>query len=204
MEAKEHKEQGGLEKFANMVVEKLSEVLKPKATEEKLEEETKLAQLKLKGGEVIEAEAFEKDQRVFVIVEGERIPAPEGEHLLEDGRTLVVEREGVISEIKEVETEEVEEEMSPMEERMSKLETQLSELTKSFQDFSKQKEDAAAELSAKEKELEEVKAQLSEQPSSNGVDMVPVETETEPLTANEIARMTPQERYAYNTRTIKN
>lgn len=209
MKSKEEtKEQSGvLEKFANMVVEKLSSVLKPDApsADVKLEEDTKLAQMKLKGGEVIEAEAFEKDQRVFVLVEGERVPAPEGEHMLEDGRTLVVEREGVISEIRESEeVEETEEEMNPMEERMSKLETQLSELTKSFQEFSQQKAETEQALSEKDKELEEVKAQLSEQPSSSGVDLAPIETEVEPLSEADLSRMSAHERYLYNTKNLKN
>ena len=67
----------GLEKFADMVVEKLGAILKPEATN--LNEETKLAEMTLKGGAVVEAESFEEGQRVFVLAEGERIPAPVGE-----------------------------------------------------------------------------------------------------------------------------
>ena len=78
--------------------------------------EVKLAQMKLKDGvTVIEADAFEMDNNVFIVNGEEKIPMPVGEYELEDGMILVVTVEGVIAEIKEpeaeVETPEVEEEV---------------------------------------------------------------------------------------------
>jgi len=68
--------------------------------------EVKLAQMKLKDGvTIIEADAFEMDNNVFIVNGEDRIPVPVGEYELEDGMILVVAVEGVIAEIKEVETE---------------------------------------------------------------------------------------------------
>jgi hypothetical protein len=68
-----------------------------------------LAQMKLMDGvTVLEADAFEMDNAVFIVNGEERIPMPIGEYELEDGMILVVAVEGVIAEIKEA-TVEVEE-----------------------------------------------------------------------------------------------
>lgn len=64
--------------------------------------DVKLAQMKLKDGvTVLEADAFEMDNAVFIVNGEERIPVPVGEYELEDGMILVVAVEGVIAEIKE-------------------------------------------------------------------------------------------------------
>jgi len=69
--------------------------------------EVKLAQMKLKDGvTVIEAEAFEPEQAIFIVNGEEKIPLPVGEYELEDGMLLVVTVEGIIAEIKEVAVEE--------------------------------------------------------------------------------------------------
>ena len=69
--------------------------------------EVKLAQMKLKDGvTVIEADAFEPEQAVFIVNGEERIAMPVGEYELEDGMILVVAVEGIIAEIKEPVTEE--------------------------------------------------------------------------------------------------
>lgn len=64
--------------------------------------EVKLAQMKLKDGvTILEADAFEMDNAVFIVNGEERIPLPVGEYELEDGMILAVAVEGVIAEIKE-------------------------------------------------------------------------------------------------------
>jgi len=69
--------------------------------------EIKLAQMKLKDGiTVIEADAFEPEQAVFIVNGEERIAMPVGEYELEDGMILVVAVEGIIAEIKEAAVEE--------------------------------------------------------------------------------------------------
>lgn len=65
--------------------------------------EVKFATMTLENGAVLEAEAFEAGNEVFVVSGEDRVPAPVGEHKLEDGRILVVLEEGMIAEIKEAE-----------------------------------------------------------------------------------------------------
>jgi hypothetical protein len=74
--------------------------------------EVALEQMKLMDGvTILEADAFEMDNEVFIVTEDEQmIPLPIGEYELENGMILVVAVEGIIAEIKEavVEEEEVE------------------------------------------------------------------------------------------------
>jgi len=67
-----------------------------------------LEMMKLADGQtVLEADAFEMDNEVFVVTEDEqKIPLPVGEYELENGMILVVEVEGVIKEVKEAPMEE--------------------------------------------------------------------------------------------------
>ena len=82
-----------------------------------LQDEVKLESMKLENGTVIEAEAFEPNQEVFIVTEDERIALPIGEYELEDGRILVVAEEGVIAEVREAnEEEEAPQEEAPAEE----------------------------------------------------------------------------------------
>ena len=62
--------------------------------------EVKLAQMKFKDGvTVIEADAFEMDNNVFIVNGEEKIPVPVGEYELEDGNILKVDVEGIIAAI---------------------------------------------------------------------------------------------------------
>jgi len=65
--------------------------------------EVKLEQIKLiDGTTVLEADAFEMDNEVFIVTPDEqKIPLPIGEYELESGMILVVEVEGIIKEVKE-------------------------------------------------------------------------------------------------------
>ena len=74
--------------------------------------EVKLEMMKLADGvTVLEADAFEMDNEVFIVTEDEqKIPLPVGEYELESGMILVVEVEGIIKEVKEAV---VEEEVAP-------------------------------------------------------------------------------------------
>jgi hypothetical protein len=63
------------------------------------------------------------DTAVFVVdAEGNETPAPDGEHLLSDEKTLVVTADGKIVEVKEVETEDLQEEV---EEKMVEEEVKM-------------------------------------------------------------------------------
>jgi hypothetical protein len=70
--------------------------------------EFKFETANLEDGTTIEAEAFAAGEAVFVVAEDGNIPLPVGSYVLEDGRELVVEEEGVISSVGEVEAPEVE------------------------------------------------------------------------------------------------
>jgi hypothetical protein len=88
---------------SNNVIEKIKDVLN-------LNEEVKLEQAKLDNGTVIEADAFESGNEVFIVTEDEKVALPIGGYPLEDGKILVVAEEGLISEIKDAEAEEETEE----------------------------------------------------------------------------------------------
>ena len=74
--------------------------------------EVSLEMMKLMDGvTILEADAFEMDNEVFIVTEDEqKIPLPIGEYELENGMILVVAVEGIIAEIKEAV---VEEEVAP-------------------------------------------------------------------------------------------
>ena len=114
------------------------------------EEALELAQLKLENGTVLEAEAFESGNEIFILTEDEKVAVPKGEYQMEDGRTLVVEQEGVIEEIKA--EEEVEEEEKEEEEEVEAQYVRKEEF-----------ESAIEEIKGMIKELKEVKEEMAEQ-----------------------------------------
>ena len=127
--------------------------------------------MKLKDGiTVLEAEAFEAGQPVFIVNEnGDKEPAPIGDHELEDGRLLVIVEEGVIAEIKEAMAEEV----APEAETEESVEMSNEELVKSIVtsmsiEVAKQIESIRTELSAQIAEVKttqvEVKASTKAKP----------------------------------------
>ena len=114
----------------NDMISKIKEVLN-------LSEEVKLEQQALENGTVLEAEAFESGNEVFIVTEDEKVAVPVGEYQLEDGRILVVAEEGLISEIK---TEEAEEE-APAEEVEASEDVEFEEIKAMLEP----KEDLSAE-----------------------------------------------------------
>ena len=63
--------------------------------------EVKLEEMKLQNGTLIEAESFEKGREVFIKTDDEKVAMPVGEYILEDGKLLVVEEEGIIADMRE-------------------------------------------------------------------------------------------------------
>lgn len=130
-----------------------------------------MAQMKLIDGvTILEAESFEPGQAVFIVAEnGDLIPAPIGEHELEDNTILVIVEEGIIAEIKvkeEVETEDevvVEEEVAMSDDATEKLTNLIKEM---MMQFSKQ---IATEIETIKndfsKQIEEVKLSKEVKPS---------------------------------------
>jgi hypothetical protein len=71
--------------------------------------DVKLAEMKLENGTTLVSDNFEVGTEVFIqsAEDGTNVPVPVGEYKMEDGRTLIVEEEGIIAGIKaEVEGEE--------------------------------------------------------------------------------------------------
>jgi hypothetical protein len=147
--------------------------------------EVELAQVKTEdGAAVLEADAFEVGNAVFIVTEEGQIPVPTGEYMLEDGMKIKVDEQGVIVEVEAEGAEEVAEEVEAKDEPMkeetgmmesapkkvvksktemeesyfSKIETRLSAIEKSNEDLKA----VNVQLSA---ENEELKKQLAETPA---------------------------------------
>ena len=129
--------------------------------------------MKLKDGvTVLEADAFETGKPVFIVNEnGDKQPAPIGEHELEDGRVLVIVEEGIIAEIKDAMAEEVGVDVAPAGTEaveMSNEELIKSIVTSMSIEVAKQIESIRTELSAQIAEVKttqvEVKASTKAKP----------------------------------------
>jgi hypothetical protein len=96
-----------INEIVNAIKEGFASVKLSNETEQVEAVEITMATMLLKDGvTVLEAESFEAGQPVMIVAEnGDKVPAPIGEHELEDGRILVITEEGIIAEIKEMEAE---------------------------------------------------------------------------------------------------
>ena len=143
----------------------LEETVLEENVEAQEEVKVELAQAKLENGTVLEAEAFEAGNEIFIVTEDEKVAVPKGEYQMEDGRILVVEEEGIIKEIKaeekeEVEAEEEKEEMQYV--RKEEFESAVEEIKGMINELKKDKEEMA--------EVEEqVKQELSETPAAEPI-----------------------------------
>ena len=146
--------------------------------------EVKLEQMMLADGvTVLEADAFEPEMEIVIVTEDDqKIPVPVGEYEMEDGRILVVENEGIISEMTEMETEveapEVEEEVEVETEKKEEMETAKAAPKKTIE--SVVKETFFSEMEALKKENEELKAKLS----GNQVELASEEPTVDPISFN--------------------
>ncbi len=112
------------------------------------------------GVTVLEADAFEMDNEVFVVTEDEqKIPLPIGEYELENGMILVVAVEGIIAEIKEAV---VEEEVAPEAEVEVEVEAEAAPVAPTAKKTVESivKETFFSEIEALKNENIELKAQL--------------------------------------------
>ena len=107
------------------------------------------------GVTIIEAEAFEVGAEVFIVMDEERVPLAIGEYTLDDGRSLVVETDGVIAMIGEqVEGEEEEEKVEPeADEEMSNNNPKMISETKIKETYFE--EETPTEVSDTIKEVED-------------------------------------------------
>jgi len=122
--------------------------------------EVKLEQAKLQDGvTIVEADSFEAGESIVVVTEDDqRIALPIGEYVMENGMTIVVAEEGVISEIKEMEEPEQEPEIEV--EAENKPENDMAKIKKTVE--SMVKETFFAEIESKDKEIERLKAELAQ------------------------------------------
>ena len=121
-----------------------------------LQDEIKLESMKLDNGTVIEAEAFEANQEVFIVTEeDEKIALPIGEYTLEDGRILVVAEEGIIAEVREAEEE------APAQEPAQEEEVEQAEEEPKEEMSYDTKEELSAAVEEMKAMIEEIKAMMS-------------------------------------------
>lgn len=119
--------------------------------------EVKLEQMLLNDGvTVVEAEVFEVGQPIFAIAEDQKIALPIGEYTLEDGRVIEVMEEGIIGEIATPEAEQTEEEVPAETEMTEAPEVATPQAKKIIESIVKEMQ------FSKDKEIEELKAQIAE------------------------------------------
>jgi len=171
-----------------------------------LSEEVKLEQQTLENGTVLEAEAFEAGNEIFIVTEDEKVAVPVGEYEMEDGRILVVAEEGLIAEIKTGEEEEVEEVEAKEEEEMGyATKEELAEVKQMIEEIKamlEPKEEMSEELSADElgnlmtEELcKHDKVELSEVPEEVQEELN--KPSAEPIVANSEANTKNNEGYKF-------
>jgi len=141
--------------------------------QEEIQEEVKveLAQAKLENGTVVESESFKAGDEIFIITDDEKVAMPVGEYVMEDGKLLVVEEEGLIADYKEV-SDDVPEKEDEMAEDDEAAVDDWAGMEKRIKNL----EDAIADIKSKigekedfEKLEQEVKQQLSETPAAEAI-----------------------------------
>jgi hypothetical protein len=155
-----------------------------------LQDEVKLESMKLDNGTVIEAEAFEANQEVFIVTEDEKIALPVGEYTLEDGRILAVVEEGVIAEVRDAEEE------APAEEVVEEVE-QAEEEPKEEMAYAT-KEELSAAVEEMKVMIEEIKAMMSpkEEDMSEEVEMSANEPAAKPIKHSPDTKSAPAHKFS--------
>lgn len=131
---------------------------------EQSQEKVELATAKLENGTVLEAEAFEAGNEIFIITEDDKVALPVGDYTMEDGKMLVVAEEGIIAEIKDLDEEATEDEVEAEEElgyvTKEELAEAVSEIKAMIEDMKKE-EMSEDEVELSEELPKEVKEELS-------------------------------------------
>ena len=126
--------------------------------------EVKLEEQKLENGTVVSAEAFEKGKEIFIVTDDEKVAMPVGEYIIEDGRLLVVEAEGVIADVREVSDEVPAKEEEETEDLEEEVKEEMSYATKEeLAEVKTMVEEIKAMLEPKEEMSEEVKEEIVEE-----------------------------------------
>ena len=117
--------------------------------------EVKLEEMKLENGTVVMADSFEKGKEIFIKTDDEKVAMPVGEYLLEDGRLVVVEEEGIIADVREVSDEVPAKEDEEGEEITSDLADEKEEMAYAT------KEELSSAVEEMKSMIEEIKAMVS-------------------------------------------
>ena len=135
--------------------------------------EVKLAQAKLENGTIVESESFKAGDEIFIITDDEKVAMPVGEYVMEDGKLLVIEEEGIIADYRVVSDD------VPQKEDEAKEEMDEEAAVYDWQGMEKRiknLEDAIADLKSKmgekedlEKVEEQVKQELSKTPAAEPI-----------------------------------
>jgi hypothetical protein len=161
----------GEEKIEEQVEETQVEETQLEESQEKVE----LAQAKLDNGTVLEAEAFEAGNEIFIVTEDERVAVPVGEYQMEDGQ--------IIGEIKAQEAEESEEEVEAEEEMAYVSKEEFESAVEEIKGMINELKEVKEEMAQVE---EQVKQELSETPA------------VEPITHNPEAKQEFKVRFGQN------
>lgn len=155
-------------------------------------EKVELAQAKLENGTIVESESFKAGDEIFIVTDDEKVAMPVGEYVMEDGKLLVVEEEGIIADYRVV-SDDVPQKEDEMAEEESLDEEAAVDDWAGMEKRIKNLEDAIADIKNRlgekedfEKLEEEVKQQLSETPA------------TEPITHNPEVEKKFNLKYAQN------
>lgn len=124
--------------------------------------EVKLEQMMLVDGvTTIEFDILEAGQSIMIVNEEDRVPLPIGEYELQDGQILKVLEDGIIGEIG-AKQEEVEEPETPEVEEEVEMETEKPVAKKVVESTVKETHFSKEEKENLEKEIEELKAKITE------------------------------------------
>ena len=150
----------------------------PVELQEEVKEEVKveLAQAKLENGTIVESESFKAGDEIFIITDDEKVAMPVGEYVMEDGKLLVVEEEGIIADYRVV-SDDVPQKEDELEEKKEEMNEEAAVYDwKGMEKRIKNLEDAIADLKSKmgekedfEKVEQQVKQELSETPAAEPI-----------------------------------
>jgi len=159
---------------------KATDILKKILVE--LNGKTKLAQMTLENGTVLEAESFESGNEIFIVTEDERIPLPVGDYTMEDGSLLKVAEEGMISEVTKKE-EEVAIEAEEIEiEAPAEIAPAVEEIVQAVVEVvAPMIEEVKEEMRKMKEYMEKKKEEMSKQPAAKAIKHNPSRPEKEQI-----------------------
>lgn len=175
------------------------------AADEAETKENKFLDAKLVDGTIIrtDAEEFKPGDKLSVLTEsGEIVKAPEGMHEVEDGTVIVVDAEGIITEVRKPEVkEEMEEtapetaekteevmEIAPEEDKVYMLEMRVEALEQAMTMLIENLEMKKTEMDSVKKENESLKTELSKTPAAKPVNVKKTEIAPEKPTSRRFSK----------------